>query len=132
MSDPADRIELTVGQLLRVGVLAAAAVIAVGLTLVLSRGHDGYGAGTVAQFSVDAAALDPQAHGAAALRRALAAGEPGAIVQLGILMLMLTPVLRVITTAVMFLVRGDRAMAAIAAVVLLVLVMSALGAVSPH
>jgi uncharacterized membrane protein len=132
VSDADDRIELTVSQLLRVGVLAAAAVIALGLALVLIRGHSGYGAGSVAQFRDEANALDPNAHGAAALGRALAAGEPGAIVQLGILLLMLTPVMRVVATAFVFLARGDRAMAAISGVVLLVLVMSALGLVSPH
>lgn len=132
MSDAPERIELKVSQLLRLGVLVAAAVIALGMALLVWRGHAEYGASTVAQFRAESAGAVPAHEAATSLARAVAAGDPGGLIQLGILMLMVTPVLRVAATVVVFVMQGDRTMAAIAMVVLLVLVMSATGGAPAH
>lgn len=132
MSEAHERVELKVSQLLRFSVLAAAAVIALGMALLVWRGRTGYGASTVAQFRAKAAAPRPPGQAAGTFLRAVAAGDPGGLIQLGILMLMVTPVLRVAATVIVFLLQGDRAMASIAAVVLLVLVMSVAGGAPAH
>lgn len=122
------RLEACVGQLLRAGVLAAAAVILSGLVLLWARGDAGLALSRdpVAEFArgPGAAAGFPRTPGA--VLTALAGGHPGAVMQLGLLMLMLLPLVRVAATVALFLAGREHAHAAIAACVLALLAFAAL------
>jgi uncharacterized membrane protein len=94
--DPSDRhegdgeLETTLGSLLRIGVLAAAAVVAAGgAFLLVSRG------GWVPDFRAFSSAASPLRSVTGILREALAL-HPDGIIQAGLLILIATPVLRVV------------------------------------
>jgi uncharacterized membrane protein len=83
-------LEITLGRLLRIGVLAAAAVVAAGGALLLvSRG------GWIPDFKSFSGAGSPLRSATGILREALAL-HPDGIIQAGLLVLIATPVLRVV------------------------------------
>ncbi len=105
-----------IGRLLRIGVLVAAVVTLIGGGIFLAR----HGA-TPADFA--------RFHGAPdALRsltgivRGVAAGRSAALVQLGLVLLILTPMARVALSLGTFLVRRDRTYVVLTTIVLAVLV----------
>lgn len=105
--------ELLISGVLRGGVLLSAGLIAVG----------------VITFYVSGAWRSPTAgstypHTLASVWQGVLHGEPLAIISLGLLVLLATPVLRVIVSIVAFLLEGDRLYAAITALVLLILIAS--------
>ncbi|MGZ3599298.1 MAG: DUF1634 domain-containing protein [Ktedonobacterales bacterium] len=105
--------ELIISGVLRGGVLLSAGLIAVG----------------VITFYVNGAWRSPTAgstypHTLASVWQGVLHGEPLAIISLGLLVLLATPVLRVIVSIVAFLLEGDWLYAAITTVVLLILVVS--------
>ena len=108
------RLDRRIGRLLQLGVLVAAAVtLAGGLLLLAARGT----------LPADLAALPrttPPSSVAAVLRGALAL-DPAAVTQLGVVLLILTPVARVLLTLVAFVHRRDRLYSAMTAVVLVLL-----------
>ncbi|MFQ5816442.1 MAG: DUF1634 domain-containing protein [Terriglobia bacterium] len=61
------------------------------------------------------------------LGRQLAAGNPYAVMQLGILLLLLTPLLRIVTAAVSFGLAGERRYALVSLVVLSLILLGLLG-----
>lgn len=110
------RTEQVIGRLLQVGVLLAAAVTLAGGVLYLQR----HGA-TVADYRAF--------NGAAASLRSLTgilhgvmAGQRAAIVQLGLVLLILTPIARVALTLGAFVIQKDRLYVLLTTVVLAVLV----------
>lgn len=110
-----DRIEQLVGRLLQFGVLVAAAVVVAGVLAILVA-HGGASAGFGARLDEPALrALGSIVRGALALR-------PDAIVQLGVVLLIATPVARVALTMVAFALQRDRLYVAVSAVVLLLLI----------
>lgn len=113
--------ERLVGSLLRAGVVAAAAIVAVGGAVYLAR----HGAEPPAYhvFRGEPAALRGLG---GILGRALDLRGTG-IIQLGLLVLLATPVARVALALVAFLVRGDRLYAAVTLFVLGVLLYSLTG-----
>jgi uncharacterized membrane protein len=109
-------LRLLLSRLLAVGVSLAALLMAVGLVSALLVGWNGSltGAGPIPHDPGDFADI---LAGVAALR-------PFAVVQLGLLVLLATPVLRVAASAVAFSVEGDRLYAAVSAAVLAILLTS--------
>lgn len=106
----AEEVEVLVGHLLRYGVLLAALVMAVGLGLMLVRS----GGARYDAVPVPASAREVLA----GLRRL----DPGAITDMGLLILILTPVLRVAASLVAFAAERDRPYTVITFVVLAVIV----------
>jgi len=111
-----ERVEQLVGRLLQVGVLVAAAVVVAGGLALLAR----YG-GDVAAFRVFRAEPSELQSIAGIIRGALAL-DSRAIVQLGLVLLIATPILRVGLTLVAFLGQRDRLYVAITTLVLALLV----------
>ena len=107
--------ERVVGRLLQVGVLMAAAVVATGGVMLLGR-HGG----ETANYAVFASQPDALRSVGGIVRGALAA-DARAIVQLGLLLLIATPVARVVFTLLAFIVQRDRLYVAITSIVLAVL-----------
>jgi uncharacterized membrane protein len=103
LRDPRDeRVELIIGRLLRLGVLFAALVVAVGGGLLLAQyGH------LPANFRVFAEA-DTSLRSVGAILQSAAHGDSRAIVQLGLVLLIVTPVARVALTLGAFILQRDR------------------------
>jgi uncharacterized membrane protein len=115
------RIEVIIGNLLRVGVLTAAAVVAVGAVIYLSR-H----ALEPADFSVfrgEAAAL----RSVPAIVRGATHFHGKSIIQLGLLLLIATPIARVMFSVVGFAIERDHLYVVLTLIVLTVLLYSLLG-----
>ena len=109
-------IENMMGRLLQAGVLLASAVVLIGGLLYL-RAHAGI-AKDYRTFTGEPASLRHPVE----LFRLLMTGDAGAIVQLGVLLLIATPIARVVFAAVGFAVERDRLYVVISLVVLAVLI----------
>jgi uncharacterized membrane protein len=116
------RIEIIIGTLLRVGVMLAAAVVLAGGILYLVRhGHEVV---SYTAFHGDPEGLNSMAgvfHGVMAL-------QARAIIQLGLLLLIATPIARVLFAAVAFAMEHDYLYVVITLVVLAILLYSFLSA----
>lgn len=115
------RVEVMVGTLLRWGVLSAALVTAVGGVLLLI-GHGG-DAMDYARFRGEPLGLT----GLGEIVRGAFGGESTAIVQLGVVLLIATPILRVFITLLAFLHQRDRLYIVVTALVLAILLFGLLG-----
>ncbi len=122
MEDKVRKVELAISLVLRVGVTLSVGVISVGLALMFAH-HSAYTAIT-GDFSYKAltAQNTPFPHSFAALAHSIDRGEGRGIVVLGVLLLILTPVLRVAVGVLSFLYEKDLPMALITLCVLAVLV----------
>jgi uncharacterized membrane protein len=109
-------VEQLVGRLLQVGIILAAGVVLVGSVLLLV--HHGH---TTVDFSVFQGETSTL-RSVGAVVRAVLSGDRRAIVQLGLLLLIATPVARVAFTLVAFLLQRDRLYVALTAVVLALLI----------
>ena len=108
-------VEQLIGRLLQVGVLIAAAVVIVGAVLMLvQHGRTPVAFGSFGEASSPLYALGGIVRGAVAL-------DPASIVQLGLVLLIATPVLRVALTLVAFAIQRDRVYILLTAVVLALL-----------
>jgi uncharacterized membrane protein len=113
--------------LLLVGVGVSAAILVVGLALLATTGQTGYHEPlrpTDLRVRTSPAPFPTTIGGVV---RGATALTPFAVIELGILLLIATPVLRVATSAVLFLLEGDRRFALITLVVLLLLLLSLFG-----
>ncbi len=119
MLDVAHSMDLWISYVLRGGVLIAAAIILVGLALFLAHGPGG----SVAPWL----RARPIATSPALIARGVLARRPLAVIQLGVLALILTPLARVALTAVLFVVERDWVFVAITATVLVILALGLLG-----
>lgn len=117
-------LEVWIAHVLRVGVVLASAAILLGLALTLFGNHPA-GVQEAVNGRANLRAPDP-----ASLWQDLARGDPVAVVQLGLLLLILTPAARVALTVVLFALQRDWAFVAIAATVLLLLTLGLVGLVS--
>jgi len=114
-------VEQAVGALLRWGVLTAAAITAIGGTLLLlTHGGDLV---TLGIFHGEPAGLSTLG----GIFRGALTGDGASIVQLGVVVLIATPVLRVAFTLVAFVYQRDRLYTLITALVLGILLFSFLG-----
>lgn len=108
-------VEQVVGRLLQLGVFLATAVVLLGaVALMAKHGGDAVAFGTFRGAAAQLTSVGAVVRGALAL-------DPRAIVQLGLVLLIATPVARVALTLVAFVVQRDRLYVALTAFVLLVL-----------
>lgn len=110
-----EQVEQVIGRLLQIGVLTAAVVVVVGGAMLLAQ----YGRGP-ADFRVFAGESASLTSVVAIITAALA-GDSRAVVQLGLVLLIATPVARVALTLGAFLFQRDRLYVAITALVLALL-----------
>jgi uncharacterized membrane protein len=110
-----EEVEQVIGRLLQLGVLLAALVVLAGAALLLGR-HGG----AVASYAVFHAEPSPLRSIAGIIRTAFS-GEASGIVQLGLLLLILTPIARVAFTLVAFVLQRDGTYIVVTAIVLALL-----------
>ena len=110
------RMEVMMGRLLQAGVLLASTVVLVGGILYLKAHGDA--PANFRTFTGEAASLRYPARLFSLLRQ----GEPAAIVQLGILLLIATPIARVAFAVIGFAIERDRLYIAVSLTVLAVLI----------
>jgi len=96
------RVEQIIGKLLRLGVLLAALVVLIGGALLLA--HYGHLPANFHEF----AAADGALRSIGGILSAVMRGDSRAIVQLGLVLLILTPVARVALTLGAFIIQRDR------------------------
>jgi uncharacterized membrane protein len=114
------RIEVIIGALLRTGVILAASVVLLGGVLYLKRhGHEVANYATFHGEPENLKSVSQIVHGALA-------GSARAIIQLGLLLLIATPVARVIFSAIAFAIEHDYMYVVITLIVLGVLLYSLL------
>jgi uncharacterized membrane protein len=112
------RLETWVGVMLRTGVLLAAFVVLVGGAMYLIQSHG---------VHVDYAHFTPEPWRFASLRGAatgIATFQPRSIIMFGLLLLIFTPVARVVMCVVGFVLERDRMYVVVSGVVLLILLYS--------
>ena len=113
-----DRMEAIMGRLLQVGVLLASATVLVGGVLYLRERASV--PVSYRRFSGEAGALRHLSR----LAHGIAHGDPAAIIQLGVLLLIGTPIARVIFAVIAFAIERDRLYLAISLGVLTILLVS--------
>lgn len=114
------RMEIIMGRLLQVGVFLASAVVLAGGFLYV-RAHLG-GTTDYRTFAGEPAAL----RSGRGLFRLLMAGNPSAVIQVGVLLLIATPIARVVFAVVGFALERDRLYMAVSLTVLAILMASLL------
>jgi uncharacterized membrane protein len=114
-SDPADRIELTIAGILGVTTVVAMALLLTGVALMVASG--------VSFESATYPVFDP-----ARVLDDILALRPEGFLWAGIVVVVLTPVLRVVGELVGFALRRDRTMALVAAAILVVVAVSVITA----
>jgi uncharacterized membrane protein len=112
------QMESMMGRLLQAEVLLASAVVLMGGVLYL-HGHHG-GVPNYRSFSSEPAKLRQLGD----LRHGLSTGDPATIIQLGVLLLIATPVARVAFALVAFAIERDKLYVAVSLIVLVVLLLS--------
>jgi uncharacterized membrane protein len=112
------RLAIIIGQLLRAGVLLAAATVLAGGVLYLAVHY-----ADPARYH-NFVAGGPNITSASGIARAAVHGDSVAIVQIGLLLLILTPIARVAVAVVGFLLERDRLYTAVSLIVLVILVFS--------
>lgn len=120
-------VEEIIGWILRVGVSASAICILLGVIILFLTGDTGYGATfhdltQLTHYSSGGGGRFPTTPGD--VIAGLAQFKPYALIALGLLLLILTPVIRVAASIVIFLLERDYAYVVITAFVLLVLIVS--------
>ncbi len=110
-----ERIERIIGRLLQIGVLTAAVVVLIGGSMLLAQ----YGSipANFARFKGE----DPVLKSVGSIVRAVMTGDSRAIVQVGLVLLIATPVARVALTMVAFALQRDRVYVVVTAIVLALL-----------
>jgi uncharacterized membrane protein len=112
------RLEALMGRLLQTGVLLASTTVLVGgILFLIARGDQ---PANYRAFSAESATLRHPSE----LLRLLATGDPTAIIQLGILLLIATPVARVLFGVIGFAIERDRLYTAVSLAVLTILIIS--------
>lgn len=109
------RLDLFIGRLLQIGVLVAAAVVVVGGWMLLAQ--SGSGAAAFSSFRGE----PQQLRSLVGIARAAFAGDSRGIVQLGLVLLICTPLARVALTLIAFVVQRDRIFIAVTSLVLAIL-----------
>jgi uncharacterized membrane protein len=118
-----DQVDQFLGNLLRAGVVIATIVVVIGGVLYLRR--HGFEVADRRVFQGE----PTQLRSIAGIVRGTAAGQPAAIVQLGLLLLIATPVARVALSLAAFLLQHDRVYVFVTAIVLALLLFSLTGGI---
>ena len=122
MEEKVRKVELAISLVLRIGVVSSVLIVAGGLGLMFA--HHGQYAAIRGHFSYHelTSRASPFPHSFASLGHSIARGEGRGIIVLGILVLILTPVLRVAVGVLSFVYERDPPMALVTLYVLIVLV----------
>lgn len=122
MAEKVRKVELAISLVLRIGVVLSVAIVAVGLGMMFAH-HSAY-VSVTGSFSYKelTSRSTPFPHTFRALGHSIATGDGRGIVVLGVLVLILTPVLRVAVGVLSFIYEKDPPMALITLYVLAVLV----------
>jgi uncharacterized membrane protein len=118
-----DEVDQLLGNLLRAGVIVATIVVLIGGTFYLAR--HGFEIMDRRAFQGEPSAL----RAIGGIIRGVAAGRAAAIVQLGLVLLIATPVARVAMSLIAFLLQRDRVYVFVTAIVLALLIFSLTGGV---
>jgi uncharacterized membrane protein len=114
-------VEVIIGNLLRIGVLISATIVVVGGVIYLAR----HGSAP-ASYAVFRGEPDDLRHTSGIVKQVLG-GRSRGIIQLGLILLIATPVARVAFSAVAFALEKDRLYFAVTLIVLVILLYSLLG-----
>ena len=114
----ASRMEQTISGILRVGVISSAIMIAVGLVLLFA----GQGRLFTDHALITTGSMFPRTLGA--IMASIVAGNGLGFIQLGILLLIMTPIFRVAASVVLFVRAGEKPMAIVTLGVFLLLLAS--------
>lgn len=119
-----DQVDQILGNLLRIGVIVATIVAVLGGFLFLSR--HGFEPASGQVFHGE----PPELRSVGAIVRGALAFHPAAIVQLGLVLLIATPVARVAMSLVAFILQRDRVYIVVTTIVLALLIFSLSGGIS--
>lgn len=117
--------EIWISYVLRIGVLLAGAIILVGLALFLIRGAPAEGPHTLDDVLGNGGqtiSVSPRS-----IAEGLGDADPIAVIQLGVLVLILTPTTRVLMTIFLFLAQQDRVFIVITTIVFAILILGLIG-----
>jgi uncharacterized membrane protein len=117
-----EALETWISWLLRLGVVLSGTILVAGLALEMWNGAPDMPREGV-PFSISPAPLPADVSPLRPLA-GLVRGEPAAVIELGLLILILTPVLRVVATLVLFVLQGDRIYTLVSLIVLVTLLSS--------
>jgi uncharacterized membrane protein len=119
-----EKIELVVARVLRVGVVLSLSVVLIGLVLAFIQDASSVsrGASSIAQHVIGPGFHFPHTFGGVYF--GVLHGRGLAIIELGLVLLLITPIARVAIAALLFAVHHDRALATISTVVLVFLMIS--------
>ncbi len=128
--DVGRRKEVVLSLVLRWGVVSSAAIIILGLILMILTGHSGYGAG----FDIDRLLYFDESKiphrfyptNLKTILNGLLSLKPFSIIELGLIILIATPILRVGMSILLFGIEGDKKYVAITILVLIILILSIL------
>jgi uncharacterized membrane protein len=118
-----DQVDQLLGNLLRIGVIVATIVAVIGGALLLAQRGLAPASGHV--FSGE----PPELRSVGGIVRGAAALHPDAIVQLGLVLLIATPVARVAMSLVAFILQRDRVYVVVTSIVLALLIFSLTGGI---
>lgn len=116
------RVKVVIAVVLRYGVIAAFVIVTIGSALMFLEGGTGFA--PLGTAEVLFGSRDTSLIGLGPLAQSLAAGKPYAIIDLGLIVLLATPVARVAISVLLFAEERRRAFVAITAAVLAILVLS--------
>lgn len=117
-------LEIWISYVLRIGVLIAAAIILVGLILLIIQGPSG---GRPTSLHQVVGKEQRMTVGPSVILRGVAAGNAVSIIQLGIFVLILTPVTRVAMTIVLFALQREKVFTLVTLTVFLILLFGLTG-----
>ena len=117
--------EIYISQVLRIGVFSSAAIIMVGLALYVSHGAASGSSHQSVNQVIDGSRSLSVSPGT--IWNGILTGDAVAIIQLGVLALILTPMTRVAMTAILFVTERDRIFVTITTIVFLVLIFGLIG-----
>ena len=122
MAEKVRKVELAISMVLRIGVVVSVLVITAGLVVMFAHHSDYLSISGHLTYKTLTSTSTPFPHSFAALQHSIARGEGQGIVLLGVLILILTPVLRVAVGVVSFVYEKDTPMALVTLLVLALLV----------
>lgn len=117
-------LEIWISYVLRIGVLIAAAIILVGLILLVVRGPSGGGPTSLHQIVNNEQQMTVRP---SAILHGVGAGNAVSIIQLGVFALILTPVTRVAMTIILFALQRERIFTLVTLAVFLILLFGLTG-----
>ena len=121
----AGSMEMWISRSLRIGVLVAAVIIGAGVLLFFGRGAGPHGPRTLHELTANGGHTVPVSP--ASIARGVRHADASAVIGLGVLALILTPIVRVAMTAGLFAAQRDRAFVLITAAVLALLLLGLVG-----